>query len=76
MESLKLYYRESFKIDCESDQWKKLGEITEAGKDDIKFIRDKAFPTRHGDVVGITSDERAQMFLKTWDIVDAFLSNA
>ena len=76
LESLKLYCRERFKIDDESDQWKKLSEITGTGKDDIKFIRDKAFPIRHGDVVGIASDERVEMFMKTWDIVDAFLSNA
>ena len=76
LESLKHYCRVRFKIAGESGQWKKLGEITGTGKDDMEFIREKAFPTRHGDVVGITSDERAKMFLKTWDVVDAFLSNA
>jgi len=76
LESLKYYCRARFKIDSESDQWKKLSEITGAGKDDIKFIREKAFPVRHGDVVGITSDDRVKMFLTTWDIVDAFLCNA
>lgn len=76
LESLKHYCRVRFKIDSESGQWKKLSEITGTGKGDIEFIRDKAFPARHGDVVGITSDERAKMFLKTWDIVDAFLINA
>ena len=76
LESLKHYCRVRFGIGSESDQWKKLSEITGTGRDDIEFIREKAFPSRHGDVVGITSDERAKMFLKTWDIVDAFLSNA
>jgi hypothetical protein len=75
LESLKHYCRVCFDIDRESDQWKKLGELTGTGKDDIEFIREKAFPTRHGDVVGITSDEREKMFLKTWDVVDAFLSS-
>jgi hypothetical protein len=76
LESLRHYCRVRFNIDSEADQWKKLGELTRSGKDDIEFIREKAFPTRHGDVVGITSDERAKMFLKTWDVVDAFLRNA
>ncbi len=75
LESLRHYCRVRFKIDGESDQWKMLGQKTGTAKDDIEFIREKAFPTRHGDVIGITSDERARMFLKTWDIVDAFFVN-
>lgn len=76
LESLKHYCRVRFEIESESGQWKKLSELTGTGKGDIEFIREKAFPTRHGDIVGITSDDRKKMFLKTWDIVDAFLNNA
>ena len=76
LESLRHYCRVSFEIEIESDQWKKLSEITNTQKADIEFIREKAFPIRHGDVVGITSGEREEMFLKVWDIVDNFINSA
>jgi len=76
LESLKQFCRVKFNLEEESKQWEKLSEITGFGKEDIKFIRDLAFPSRHGDVVGITSEDRKNIFLKTWDVVDAFFSNA
>ena len=76
LESLKHICRVRFNIDSESEQWKKMSEITGTCKSDIDLIREKAFPARHGDVVGITDEEITSMFLKTWDIVDAFLVNA
>lgn len=76
LESLKQFCRVKFNLEEESKQWEKLSEITGFGKEDIKFIRDLAFPSRHGDVVSITSEDRKSVFLKTWDIVDAFLGNA
>ncbi len=73
LESLRQYCRIHFNIEKENDQWKKLGDLSGTNKDDISFIRGKAFPSRHGDFVRITDEDRRSMFLKTWDVVDAFI---
>ena len=76
IESLKQYCRYKFDIESEKEQWEKLVEITGFEKSDIEFIREKAFPARHGDIVEITSKERATIFESTWKIVEIFISDA
>jgi hypothetical protein len=75
IESLKQYCKIMFTLEKEPDQWKKLSEITGYNQSDIKLIKDFAEPCRHGDTINITSDNRAKIFLQTWDIVDSFFNN-
>jgi hypothetical protein len=54
-------------------QWEKFHAICQVSEDDLMFLKRAADPVRHGDVVSITSAERAGLFTRTWDVVDAYL---
>jgi hypothetical protein len=55
-------------------QWKKFHEVCQVAENDLMFLKRAADPVRHGDVVGITSADRAELFTRTWDVVDAYLN--
>jgi hypothetical protein len=59
----------------ESAQWKKLVELT--GKDRSHIADTKLFSNhaRHGDHRDFTSDQRADFFKSTWNVVDAFMDS-
>jgi len=80
IESLRQYCKNKYNIgeDNKSAQWKKLRDITGyAEKSDfedyIKVVTDFAYPIRHGDIIHITDSQRIEIFMKTWDVVEAFL---
>jgi len=54
-------------------QWMKFREVAECDEETLRFIKTAADPLRHGTVSAITSDERAELFMKTWDIVGSYL---
>ncbi len=56
-------------------QWNKFREIAACDEDTLRSIKQAADPLRHGDVTGISSDDRASLFIKTWDIVDGYIKN-
>jgi len=78
LESLRHYCKKRFNLETasERDQWRKLGEITGFNEHDVVEIRELSKPVRHGDIVPLSSEKRAQLFLKTWAVVDAFIDNA
>lgn len=73
IEALKQYCKNIFNIEKESEQWKKVTEITGYEKDYIEIVKKFAFPTRHGEVLPITSADREEIFMKTWDVIESFL---
>lgn len=78
MESLRHYCVKRFSLEDKPEklQWEKLGQMTGFDKDDVALIRNLSKPIRHGELVPISSERRAEIFLKTWAIVDAFIDNA
>ena len=64
-------------VDAEkSRQWAKFREIAGCSEESIRIIKNAADPLRHGEVIGVTADKRAELFQITWDIVDAYLQGA
>jgi hypothetical protein len=76
IETLKHYCKKRFNLEKEPDQWKKIAEISGYDKDYMQVVRNFAFPERHGEILPITSNDRQEIFLKTWDVIERFLENA
>jgi hypothetical protein len=73
LETLKQLCGYRYKIEGDINQWKKLTEITGYSKEDIEHIKEPAFEARHGLRKPITDDDRAGIFLKTWNIINMFI---
>lgn len=58
-----------------STQWDKFREVAACDEKALRAIKQAADPLRHGEAAGITSDDRAALFVKTWDVVDGYLQN-
>jgi hypothetical protein len=59
-----------------STQWHKFREVSGASEETLLAIKNAADPLRHGEATGVTSADRADLFTKTWDIVDGYLRGA
>jgi hypothetical protein len=59
-----------------STQWQKFREVAGCEEQLVRDIKLAADPLRHGEAVGISSQDRAALFTKTWSIVDGYLKNA
>jgi hypothetical protein len=79
IEALRQHCVRKFKLnpdkDNRSEQWKKFREFARCDEQTLRDIKSAADPVRHGDVIPITSAERADLFKKTWDVVDAYLES-
>jgi len=75
IETLRQYCKNHYNLVSEADQWQQLSKITGYGKDYMEVVREFARPSRHGDAMPITSQDREKIFMKTWDIVEAFFKN-
>jgi len=75
IESLRLHCASVHNIDIDNKkaQWEKFREVSGSDKDDIDKITEAAKPVRHGDIAGITGNEREELFKKTWDVVESYL---
>jgi hypothetical protein len=78
IESLRQHCILKYKIDPEkkAEQWQKLRELAKCDEGTLRKIKEAADPVRHGEVVKITSNDRAELFTRTWDVVDGYLHNA
>jgi len=56
-------------------QWDKFREVAKIETEDVMYIKNFADDLRHGKPIKMTSDERKELFIKTWDIVDSYLKN-
>ena len=73
IECLKQFCREKYNLSSESDQWKKLSELTNKNWEDTKIVKEFANNARHGDHKDYTSEQSESFFTSTWDLIDAFL---
>jgi hypothetical protein len=76
IESLKQSFPSSLPAGNERDaeQWKAMAAAINASKEEMDLVRDFALPARHGVGKPVTDEERKQMFLKTWDIVERYVN--
>jgi len=58
-----------------STQWEKFREVANCDEKTLRAIKLAADPLRHGEAAGITSDDRAALFMQTWEVVDGYLKN-
>jgi hypothetical protein len=56
-------------------QWSKFREVSEVTLDELMFITRSAEGVRHGAVESITDEKRADLFTRTWRIIDRYLDN-
>lgn len=57
-----------------ANQWLKLRDIAGCSEDTLREIKESADASRHGEIAAITSEQRKQLFLLTWDVIDGYLA--
>ncbi|MGH8609905.1 MAG: hypothetical protein ACREX9_21595 [Gammaproteobacteria bacterium] len=57
-----------------SKQWEKFREVSGCDEQTIRTVKAAADPLRHGQPVGAGSEDRAKLFMTTWDVVDGYLN--
>ncbi len=75
IESLRHFCRIRYNLAKEQQQWQKLSELTKKGWDDTKSVKIFANDARHGDHKGFSSEQRAEFFITTWELVDGFIDS-
>ena len=77
IESLRHHCGEKYGIDKEdkTTQWQKFRECVRCDEETINFVKRAAGPLRHGEITPVTSDDRVELFRRTWDIVDNYLEH-
>lgn len=55
-------------------QWGKFREVSGCEEQTLRFIKAAADPLRHGETSGVSSEERAKLFMSTWSVVDGYLN--
>jgi hypothetical protein len=75
LESIKQYFGKKFNLpnDKDKEQWKKFADAIGGKKDDLDVIRKLAFPARHGVPEPISDQQRVEIFMKTWNVVERFI---
>ena len=57
----------------ESEQWKAMAQAVGSSKEDMEPLRVHAFPARHGIPKPLSDEERKDLFLYTWSIVEKYI---
>jgi hypothetical protein len=73
LESLKQFFGALTGEKDDRKQWAAMASTLGGKEEDIKPIKDLAFPARHGVPDPITDQQRKNIFLLTWDIVEKFI---
>jgi hypothetical protein len=73
LESLKQFFGELSGEKDDRKQWKAMADALGGKEEDTKLTRDHALPARHGVPNPITDEERREIFLHTWTIVERFI---
>jgi hypothetical protein len=73
LESLKQYFGFANGLEKDREQWEAMAKVIGVKQEVVEPIRELAFPARHGVPKPITDEERKQIFLVTWDIVERFI---
>lgn len=56
-----------------SKQWEAFRAISGSSEADLLYVKEAADPLRHGQPGSMSGPERAQLLLRTWNVVDAYL---
>jgi len=75
IESLRQYFVEKYNLD-EKNSWEKLRDELGVERKKIDDIKNFADPVRHGNGTKITSKERYDIVISTWEVVDNFIEYA
>jgi hypothetical protein len=54
-------------------QWEKFRQVSGCTEEVLRYIKVAADPLRHGEAAGGSSEDRAKVFMATWDVVDGYL---
>jgi hypothetical protein len=57
------------------NQWSKLREVAGCSEGVVRQLEESAKALRHGEVVHVSSDQRMNLFLLAWDVVDGYIMN-
>ena len=74
IESLRQHWGAVNDVSDKSAQWEGFRNFLGIGKDSINPIRIAAEGVRHGELIPITDQERTELFMRTWDLVEAYLA--
>jgi hypothetical protein len=58
-----------------SNQWEKFREVSRCDEQTLRTIKVAADPLRHGEATGTSSEDREDLFTRTWDVVDGYLKS-
>ena len=66
--------RQSFGAELsEVEQWKAMAEAVGSSKNEMEPLRARAFPARHGVPIPLSDQERQELFLYTWSVVERYI---
>jgi len=54
-------------------QWEKFRQVSGCTEEILHLIKEAADPLRHGETSRGSSQDRAKLFMETWDVVDGYL---
>lgn len=74
IESLRQHWGAVNDVLEKSAQWEGFRKFLEIGKDVIDPVRIAAEGVRHGQLIPITDQQRAEIFIRTWDLVEDYLT--
>ncbi|WP_353634728.1 hypothetical protein ABSL23_03540 [Halobacterium sp. NMX12-1] len=77
IEAIRKYFHSEFDIPDDeghrSEAWKTLRDELDVSRSNIEEVKEYADEPRHGGIVEITDEERADVFETTWNIICAFV---
>lgn len=66
--------RQSFGVELsEAEQWKAMAKAVGSSKAEMEPLRTRAFPARHGVPMPLSDQERQELFLYTWRVVERYI---
>jgi len=66
--------RQSFGVELsEAEQWKAMAEAVGSSKTEMEPLRTRAFPARHGVPMPLSDQERQELFIYTWRVVERYI---
>jgi hypothetical protein len=73
LESLRQSFGREQNLSSDADQWKAMAVALGTSKDEMERLRTHAFPARHGIPTPLSDEERQQLLLYTWDVVERYI---
>jgi hypothetical protein len=75
VEALRIHCAASQKLTVsKAEEWAAFRTASASTETELKWLKDAADPLRHGDLTEMSGESRAEVFKKTWEIVDRYLA--